>query len=98
MNRGSLILIHLIVDKVNPQLWELISHATSTVRERYNPMLSIELDTGKNVRKARRFYNDLIVEEIVHGVACLMHDACFVDVQAPIIVPKLFSGLYFGTS
>ena len=98
MNQGSLILIHLIVEKVNPQLWELISHATSTVRERYNPMLSIESDTGKNVRNARRFYNDLIVEEIVHGVACLMHDVCFVDVQAPIIVPKLFSGLYFGTS
>ena len=43
------------VDKVDPQLWELTSCATSTVREWYNPMLSIESDTGKNVRKVR-FY------------------------------------------
>ena len=44
------------VDKVNPQLWQLISCATSTVRERYNPLLSIQSETGKNVRKVRRFY------------------------------------------
>ena len=44
------------VDKVNPQLRELISCATSTVHERYNPMLSIESDTGKNVRTVRRFF------------------------------------------
>ena len=44
------------VDKVNPQLWQLISRATSTVRERYNPMLATESDTTKNTRKVRRFY------------------------------------------
>jgi len=44
------------VDKVNPQLWQLISLATSTVRECYNPMLATESDTAKNTRKVRRFY------------------------------------------
>ena len=48
--------IDSFVDKVNPQLWQLLSCATSTVRERYNPLLSIESDKGKKVRKVRRFY------------------------------------------
>lgn len=43
------------VDKVNPRLWQLISCATSTVRERYNPMLATESGTAKNTRKVR-FY------------------------------------------
>ena len=46
------------VDQVDPQLWELISCATSTVRERY-PMLSIESDTGKNVSTYSRSTQNL---------------------------------------
>ena len=48
--------IDSFVDKVNPQLWQLLSCATSTVREWYNPLLSIESDKGEKVRKVRRFY------------------------------------------